>query len=481
MNLKKMVCLTMALVFALAPVVGAADDVCNSCKSPKNVLVYSPEQAGCERITYENQWGKRWGYSEESDSYNAKLVFSICSCPNTNSYFRKDQIVGIKITILTDGVYWTNESLAIQPFQSEEAACKAAAGTPAGVTVANDDGVIGPALAAGTTSYSSSYRTALPNIIYSTTNKVFYPGSDDAVNRVFLPAMRIVDDQPFPSEGYDVPQYWRPSLSNTSYIYTPETSGFQTLIDGNQVIDASKRVRNENAEYVYYKADGTKLDRTDLLNPLYGIDADCIVEAGEQAKVLQINRAYQIGYIDDKYNLCNWFIDLPQMAKNFSEIKPNDTVDIRIDILYDPDQGLCATPKIICTCNFTIGIFGDDTRSMYFPYVFTGISPWVTGIVVTNMDTVTTPVSNMTATFTLMDSTGKKFTYSKKDFQASVWPVMLDSIVDKFDGTPKEGAGWLKVDTNFKVDGYQFVTDGVYGAGTLPRLPGYTSAPFEVK
>ena len=81
--------------------------------------------------------------------------------------------------------------------------------------------------------------------------------------------------------------------------------------------------------------------------------------------------------------------------------------------------------------------------------------------------------SEMEVIFTLTDSTGATFTYTKSDFTAKVWAVILDSIIGEFDGTPAPGPAWLRVQTNFTVDGYEFMSDGVFGAGTLPRLDRY--------
>ena len=105
---------------------------------------------------------------------------------------------------------------------------------------------------------------------------------------------------------------------------------------------------------------------------------------------------------------------------------------------------------------------------MYFPYVLPGELTWSTGIVVTNVSDV--PIANMEATFTLTDKTGAEFTYTKDDFTSKVWSGWLNDILPEFSGTPEIGAAWLKVDTNFSVDGYEFLTDGIFGAGTLPRL-----------
>jgi len=106
--------------------------------------------------------------------------------------------------------------------------------------------------------------------------------------------------------------------------------------------------------------------------------------------------------------------------------------------------------------------------SMYFPYVLTASAPWTTGIVVTNLGSAVAP-ADMDVTFTLTDSTGAVFTYARQGCPATVWAFFLDDIVAEF-GAPAAGAAWLQVDANFPMDGYEFLTDGTFGAGTLPRL-----------
>ncbi len=111
---------------------------------------------------------------------------------------------------------------------------------------------------------------------------------------------------------------------------------------------------------------------------------------------------------------------------------------------------------------------GSTPSCMYFPYVVSGINPWQAGIVVTNIGT-DVAAADMEAIFTLTDATGATFTYTKSDFTTVVWAGFLDSILSEFSGTPAAGAGWLMVQGNFSLDGYSFLTDGNFGAGTLAR------------
>jgi len=480
MNFKKLVCLTIAFAMAFAPVVGAQDDICGKCKIGPEVLKLETanEQGVCESISYENQdYGTKkwnWGYTDDSQNAKAKLIVKICNCGNNpTSDFRLNNIIGIRMTILTDGVYWTKDPIAIQPFASEKAACEAPVSDPGGIVAVPGIQTSGPAGAP--TAFDSALAgpyptyTPMPNVEYAVAAGAFTTKVKSG--SIFLPPVQITDGATIARPGYEAQAIWDKGTIKTAI---QKVAGLN-IVDHLVTLDRFKagtgilpKPTNELVDYSYYAANGTsKLTTANVLAPAES--NSCTLTSAQKAKVVEVKGAYQIGVLDTEYDLSYWWVDLPLMVKDASETKPGESLQIKIEILNDVAGGVCAQCKTICQCVVTIGVFGNDLRTMYFPYVFTGISPWVTGIVVTNMDAVTVPVANMEATFTLYDSTGKKFTYTKKDFQATVWPFMLDSIVDQFDGTPKAGAGWMKVDTNFTVDGYQFVTDGVYGAGTLPR------------
>ena len=109
--------------------------------------------------------------------------------------------------------------------------------------------------------------------------------------------------------------------------------------------------------------------------------------------------------------------------------------------------------------------------SMYFPYV-TNMGSWDTGIVVTNLSSPLNAgdIAAMEATFTLTDYTGEAFTYTKTNFTTGIYVNTLTGLISEAGWVPASGAAWLSVESNFNVDGYSFLTDGTFGAGTLPRV-----------
>jgi len=110
--------------------------------------------------------------------------------------------------------------------------------------------------------------------------------------------------------------------------------------------------------------------------------------------------------------------------------------------------------------------------TIYFPYVISG-GNWATGVVVTNLNSPLTAsdIAAMEATFTLTDYTGASFTYTKTDFTTGIWVATVDNLIAEAGWSPAVGAAWLKVSANFDLDGYSFLTDGTFGAGTLARIP----------
>jgi hypothetical protein len=180
----------------------------------------------------------------------------------------------------------------------------------------------------------------------------------------------------------------------------------------------------------------------------------------------------------------------------FYTVNPEEAVpDTHVRFWVDVSRIPCGSvAKGVVTASLLVKCNELQTYEIYFPYVVTQHAPWQTGIALTHLGAsqwetvsaieslgvsssklvnghgVDVPIDEMRAKLTLTDSTGGKFVYEKNDFVHVVWAVMLDSILAEFSGTPAPGPAWLKVETNFSVDGYHFMTDGNFGAGTLARL-----------
>jgi hypothetical protein len=110
----------------------------------------------------------------------------------------------------------------------------------------------------------------------------------------------------------------------------------------------------------------------------------------------------------------------------------------------------------------------EDT--MYFPYVLSDTAPWNTGIVVTNLAPASIPADEMEVTFILTDKNGDTYTETVDNLTEVIWAGNMDATIAAFGWAPAAGSCWLKVITNFPVDGWCYHSNGVFGAGTLPRI-----------
>ena len=200
----------------------------------------------------------------------------------------------------------------------------------------------------------------------------------------------------------------------------------------------------------------------------------CTVDDDEKVVRMLSNTGsgYTVTSADILNNLSHWWIDIPKIRLT-TDIAKCDKVSVKIELLSKRVGGICAECEAVCECIIDVALACCDCGvvpegCIYFPYVITGSSPWVTGLVVTNLSS-SVAIAEMEATFTLTDDNGDVFCYTKTDFDTKVWAFNLDGVLADWGWAPLPGAAWLKVETNFLVDGYQFLCDGVFGAGTLPR------------
>ena len=366
MKIKKVLGLltVMVAVFAIALPATAADP-CSNCKCPaQNIVCGSVEEQGTDTCVYFD-YEPGVGYCDypRGSLDNCRVIFDICECTDVTEVFAAGQVIGIRMSILTDGVYWTDYSAGL-------------------------------------------------------TGEVAFD------------------------------------------MYDNKDSACDDLIQNRTFGDVEYYLDCEGDE------EGTPNDR--VIN-------DCTVPADQKVIMLssEPGSGYTITQADEDDSLHTWWIDIPAMVYDIDEITPGDVVQVKIELLNEIIGGICAECVSVCECTVEVGTLcceeEEISYSMYFPYVVTQNDTWGTGIVVTNLSS-SVSIDDMQATFTLTDWEDNTFTYTKTDFDAKVWAFMLDDQLPNFSGTPAVGSAWLKVSTNFSVDGYQFMTDGVFGAGTLPRL-----------
>jgi hypothetical protein len=117
---------------------------------------------------------------------------------------------------------------------------------------------------------------------------------------------------------------------------------------------------------------------------------------------------------------------------------------------------------------------------IYFPYVLFGYDDfdadgefWATGIAVTNIG-VAADAATQVITYTLKDINGATFTDTKNTYLQIIEVQTVDDMISAGGWAPTGNCGWLKVDANFLVDGFQYnyviTVDGMmFGAAVLPR------------
>ncbi|PIE71197.1 MAG: hypothetical protein CSA22_04000 [Deltaproteobacteria bacterium] len=123
MSLKKLAVVVLAglLVTAVSAMAQEDCDICNKCFEP------SWDAGGCEGT-------EQTGYECTTYDPNCDPIFDICDCiaaGNLTEVFELDDIIGVKLTSLTPGVYFTDGEIGLRISSSRNAIC----GTASGISV----------------------------------------------------------------------------------------------------------------------------------------------------------------------------------------------------------------------------------------------------------------------------------------------------------------------------------------------------------
>jgi len=340
---------------------------------------------------------------------NPKLIFQICNCPDP-SKLGAGAPIGIRMTILTDGVYWSSPNVTTL------------------LNAANFPGAPAALPADQTRITFSKYRNTT-NACKATT----YATSDMPV---------AVPQGPY--EFGRVQYYLADGVTKSTPVGTtvctvPAANRAKVLESVRDTITAGR------GNTVY--ANGT----------LNGV-----------------NSGYDVYFVqnDDVNNqVSDWWIDIPPMRVE-SSAKAGDHVRVQVQLLNPQSAGICQACLPICECTYDIGIIGCPTSAVtncvFFPYVVTQAGDWQTGIAIAN--TSKAAVTNPTLTFEITDAAGK-VCKATKAFTDQVSGFMLDGLLNDltWDKKPAAGAAMMRVTGNFPLDGYEFFTNGTFGAGTQPR------------
>ena len=365
-----------------------------------------------------------YGYSAAAASdRNCKLILNVCSCP-ASCDTKVGTKIGIQMEILTPGVYWAND----------------------------------PNL----TDDSKGRQTIWFNN---------YPGT--------YTQSQICADKSQP-KNFGKIRY---------YLKTEETFNSK----GNYVRNPT------NAPYEMDDPAIAPLGNGNTYNNATDTAGDCFttVPAKNQVKVLQSEvEAGVDGKLtaDSDYTVttedagrCKFWIDIPAMRLD-GTAKKGDAIQVKITLLWNRiPTGICkdCDPPILCECIRTVGVVcadevSSDSGCLFFPYVLQGLestSGWVTGIAVSSRGTKLP--ADAYCLLTLQDSDGAVATYKKTDMGSKlVWAFVLDREMKNFNKTLAAGAVSLKVESNYRIDGYAFMNANMaFGAGEMARACGTACNP----
>ncbi len=215
----------------------------------------------------------------------------------------------------------------------------------------------------------------------------------------------------------------------------------------------------------------------------FASNPDCYVYDNERAVVIltNIDAGYQITPQDELDKVSHWVIDVAPIRIDPALFAGGEKISVLVELLNQESGGICADCTPVCECEIDVAIVGCvseyDSGCIYFPYVIVrdevdSEQLWTTGITVSNVsslfaDATTVLPANAAITYTLVDATGASFT--KTVGMAGILDVGILYTSGWTGGTPAEGRAILRVDTNFAVDGYEVMTDGVFVGSTLPR------------
>lgn len=204
------------------------------------------------------------------------------------------------------------------------------------------------------------------------------------------------------------------------------------------------------------------------------------IAAANKVKVLESDQVYDYVVTTADNGMCKFWIDIPAMRLDGSEITAGDAIKVRVTMLTNrTPSGLCEAcdPPRMCECVVTVGVVCCTSKSsasgcMFFPYVLQGLqedSGWVSGVAVSAVGD--TMPSDAYCKLTLKDQDGNIATWTNKSMgNGLVWAFVLDSIMPNFSKSLKAGACSLKVESNYRIDGYTFMNANMqFGTGTMPR------------
>jgi hypothetical protein len=453
-------------------------------------------------------WDNDYGYTEIG-AQDCKLRFNLCKCENC--VFEEGWVMGIQLRIMTTGVYWAADT-------------NVPAFTRGGINCYSEDthnlrfrryaengGCAG-------TDVSTDANADILRVAY-------YANISAAENGDSLAsAGGTVLRTPTPYDGWEITaedaardlcewQIDMPAMIASGSNITP---GATVYVEAKLMFAEPLPIAADGYADVSYLREDPEL--TDEY-PLITTDSNDWAEgtppyfAQGQYWVNTLNTT--LGPVIDGYDKaapifhdCTWYSNTtgqaccPINATHPAACDPYYAQDrnLIVDAIADPSRdrfegtGLCLWKwKDLlcgeceeCVCITAVGVLCDEgiitpdtTYCIMFPYVLFGYSDWSSGI---GLNRLCDPAANNTpwVSFTLTDCTGTTYTHREDNYNRCLGEAgyTVDQMISEWGWSPNatndgRGQGWLKVTSNFPLDGYQFnmFNDGsmVFGAGVLAQ------------
>lgn len=404
--------------------------------------------------------------TQDIDVVNNKLIINICCCEDACE-FQQGWVVGVELEILTSGVYWANDANVLD--------------------FASTANGLDPE---ATTCYQGDYSLMFSRWNKGTGSSLHtQPCSQDTQRDA-----NVTNDGTFKISYYNASRTWvnGPSLNNYAKIIRTPTpyDGYEiTATDvTNNLCDFWIDVPAMQIAANQVPASGTtvQVQAKLLVAPPYtnaftdgGVDPDCD-DAATLGNLSYLRPAGDPGIGIDP-PLCQTVAG-GQTGTGWTECADpaGDLTLADCGCAWTWPASFCPECESPCSCTKDVGIVCCEPEELeisnciYFPYVIVdGMDDngygWATGVGLTKI----CGASTGTIDFTLTDCEGGVFTGSTTI--SNCYVNMIDEIALTGDGEPAPGAAWLRVQaTDVMIDGYQFlyqITDnGMFGAGTLPRL-----------
>jgi len=179
---------------------------------------------------------------------------------------------------------------------------------------------------------------------------------------------------------------------------------------------------------------------------------------------------------------CRLWIDIPAMRVDPTVAQEGATIKLQVRLLFGRvPTGICpyCDPPNVCDMTIDVGVvccdsdvIVGDSHCMFFPYVLQGIQEtagWATGIAISSRADVMP--DNAWVNLKVRDRAGNIATYKRESMgKGLVWAFVLDDEMPNFTGSLVGGASSLTIESNYSMDGYQFLNvAGTFGAGSNAR------------